>query len=89
MWWPLLLPQALCVSLLFSWLVWSLADEQRRSSRWLGERWLVPLGFVLRGYLGAPTPWLGPGVIVALVLASVLLHRCFEEPLRRGVMRSA
>ena len=50
--------------------------------------WL-PLGFVLCGYLGAPTPWLGPGGIVALVLASVLLHRCVEVPLRRWVMRRA
>lgn len=89
---------------LFGWLVWTLADEQRRTSRWLAARWLVllgdssyalylihwlPLGFVLRGYLGAPTPWLGPTVIVALVLASVLLHRHFEEPLRRWFIRSA
>ena len=99
-----LLPQALWVSLLFGWLVWTLADEQRRSSRWLAARWLVllgdssyalylihwlPLGFVLRGYLGAPTPWLGPAVIVALVLASVLLHVRVEEPLRRWLLRRA
>jgi peptidoglycan/LPS O-acetylase OafA/YrhL len=97
-----MLPQALWVPLIFGWLVWSLADETRRTSRWLAAPKLVllgdasyalylihwlPLGFLLRGYFGPPTPWLGPLVILALVLLSVALHRGFEAPVRRWMLR--
>jgi peptidoglycan/LPS O-acetylase OafA/YrhL len=99
-----LLPQALWVSALFGWLIWSLADDTRRSTRWLAARPLVllgdasyalylihwlPLGFLLRGYFGPGGPWLGPMLIAALVLLSILLHLGFEAPMRRVMLRRA
>jgi peptidoglycan/LPS O-acetylase OafA/YrhL len=98
----LLLLQVVWVPL-FGWLVWCLADARRLGSRWLAAPALVllghasyalyliqwlPLGFLLRGWLGEPpSPWLALALMLALLPLSIALHLGFERPVQRWLLR--